>query len=472
MKKRILVSIFLMIGILFVSGFGCKKTTPKQYSINLEIWGLFDSADAYADIFATYKDINPNIGEIIYRKMNQETYQQDLIKAMAAGQGPDIFMVNNKWALSFKDNIYPAPAEILGEQKFRKDFVDVVASDFFMEGFVYAVPLSVDSLALYYNKDIFNAAGITSPPTTWDEFVEDARGMTKIDANGQIIQSGAAMGTASNVNRAVVILNLLMFQNKIEMINENIGMVGFNQRTSNDGQIFSPGENALSFYTQFANQNSSTIPYTWNSRMHYSIDSFSEGVLGMMLNYSWQIDSLALKSPKLNYAIAPVPQFPDGKYNVADYWGYAVAKNRTPSVPQNDPSSVARVTNDIRAKEAWKFLTFMTTKTEQAVVATKNVAGNTQVINVDFDAAASYLEKTRRPAARRDLIEKQKADPMLGVFAEGNLVAKGWRQVDPDAIGSLFAQMIEKVNKGESSVRDAIEFAATNINLLMEKNRE
>lgn len=468
MKKRIAISMFLLIGVLFVSGFGCKKVTPKKYTVNLEIWGLFDSGDAYRDIIEAYKGINPDVGEITYRKMSQETYQQDLIRAMASDQGPDIFLVHNKWIPGFQDKIYPAPAEVLGEQKLRNDFVDVVADDFMANGAVYAVPLSVDSLALFYNKDLFNEAGITSPPKTWEEFIDDARKMTKTDMYGKITQSGAAMGTATNINRATDILSLLMLQNKTEMIDLGKGQAVFNRRTSQgDGSTFSPGENAFNFYTQFANQNSSIVPYTWNPALHYSIDAFSEGTLGMMFNYSWQIDTLAQKSPKLNYAIAPVPQFPDGKIGMANYWGYTVARNRIPSVPANDPESAEKVTNDIRAMEAWKFLTFMTTKSDQAIVTTRNVAGSTQVTNSDFDAAADYLTKTNKPAARRDLIEKQKNDPRIGVFAEGNLIARNWYQIDPDAIEALFSQMIEKVNDGQISVRDAVDFAARNISLMM-----
>jgi multiple sugar transport system substrate-binding protein len=236
--------------------------------------------------------------------MNQDTYKQDLVDAMAAGQGPDILLVHSRWIPNFMDKIYPAPVEIIGEQKMKSNFVDIVVDDFLIDGSVYAAPLSVDSMALFYNKDLFNMAGITNPPKNWDEFADVARRLTKIDENGQIIQSGAAMGTAYNINRAVDVLNLLMMQKKTEMINDVRTAAVFNKRSGAGNNSYSPGEDAFRFYTQFADQNSSTVPYTWNSRMHYSVDAFSEGTLGMMFNYSWQIDSLALKSPKLNYAIA------------------------------------------------------------------------------------------------------------------------------------------------------------------------
>ena len=454
----------MLAGILTISGCGCKQANPKQYTLNLEVWGLFDSADTYQDIFDTYKKINPNIGEITYRKMSADTYRKDIVDAMASGQGPDIILIHNNWVPSLEDKIYPAPAGILNEQKFRKDFVDVAAQDFIVDGGIYAVPLSVDSLGLYYNKDLFNEAGITSPPTNWDEFIEDARKMTKIDINGQITQSGAAMGTSANINRTTDILNLLMLQNKTDMIDVAGKKATFDKYISQGNASFAPGENALNFYTQFANRSSSTVPYTWNPSLHYSIDAFSEGTLGMMFNYSWQMPVIESKSPKLNYAVAPVPQFPDSpQVNFANYWAYAVAKYRTPNLRVPNPA----VTNDVRAAEAWKLLAFMTTKAEQNVAVTASVAGSKQVVNPNFDSAVDYITKTNQPAARRDLIEKQKTDAKIGVFAQGNLIAKDWYQKDPDSIEGLFLQMIDQIDRGQVSVRDALKAAAISVTQMM-----
>ena len=364
--------------------------------------------------------------------------------------------------------IYPAPRDVLNEQKFRQNFVDVAAQDFILDGLVGAVPLSIDSLGLFYNKDLFNEAGITSPPKNWDEFMEDVRKLTKFDAQGQITQAGAAMGTAANINRATDILNLLMLQTGTEMVDVANRKATFDKYV-NQGEITSsPGESAWNFYTQFATQGASSIPYTWNSRQHYSVDAFSEGTLGMMFNYSWQIPVLASKSPKLNYGIVSVPQFPNSQQiNFANYWAYTVAKNRTPDMTGTAPAVAASVTNDMRATEAWMLLTFMTTKPEQTIATTASVAGTTQTMNSDFDPAISYLIKTNKPAARRDLIEQQKSDPLLGAFATGNLIARDWFQIDSDSIEVLFLQSIDRINRGQTSVKDAIKSAATAVTQMM-----
>lgn len=464
--KRIFLAFFLVVALVSLSGCGCKQTPAASYKINLEIWGLFENEDPYRDIFAAFIKKNPNVGSIRYKKMNTDSYQKELVDALASGQGPDIFLIHNNWVPSFQDKIYPALPEVLTEQKVRNEFVDVVADDFVSEGDIYALPLSVDSLGLYYNKDLFNEAGITTPPKSWEDFVSTARKLTKFDTQSQIVQSGAALGTATNINRATDVLGLLMLQNNtamVDLIGKNAAFDGY---ANTNGKTFSPGENAVNFYTQFANRSSQSVPYTWNPRMHYSIDAFSEGTLGMMFNYSWQMEILESKAPKLNYAVAPVPQFPNTRQvNFANYWGYAVAKNRTPDTKGMDAAVASRVTNDMRAKEAWKLLAYMTTKYDPAA----DSANKTQTVQSTFDPAKDYLEKTKKPPARRDLVEMQKTDVKYGVFAAGNLIAKNWYQISPDSIEVLFSQLITQINNGEVTVADGLRSASLAVTQMMSK---
>lgn len=464
---KIISAFFMLAGIMLISGCGCKQTNPKQYTLNLEIWGLFDNQEAFSDIIENYKKVNPNIGQVTYKKLAVDTYKKDLLDALASGQGPDIFMVQNNWLPSFKDKITPAPTATLTEQKFRSDFVDVAANDFLDQGRIYAVPLSVDSLALYYNKDLFNEAGITAPPANWSAFMDTVRRLTKVDSQGNILRSGAAIGTAYNINRSTDILNLLMLQNGTTMVDPVSKRALFDQVAQSGGQNVFPGENALNFYTQFAQSGNSV--YCWNKNMHYSIDAFSEGSTAMMFNYSWQLDTIAAKAPKLSFAVAPVPQLPNAAtVNYANYWGYAVALNKKPAGTQLDPKQ-PQITNDVRIAEAWNFLKFLATRPESAIATTSNVAGLQKTTGTNFDPAVSYLQKTQKPAARRDLIEAQKSDARLGVFVQGNLVAKSWYESDPDTIEALFAQMIDAVNRGAATPYDAIKAAAQQVSTQMNR---
>lgn len=468
MKKKIF-SVFLVFAVILIfSGCGCKENTSPKYKISLEIWGPLDDGDALYPILENYKKLNPQVYQIQYKKIAYDTYKKELLDALASGQGPDILMIHNDWRPDFSNKIVPVPevipgeqAEInLNEQKFRQDFVDVAAKDFLDQGKIWAVPMSVNSLGLFYNKDLFNAAGIASPPKNWGQFIADVEKLTQVDMNGEITRSGAAIGTAFNINRSTDLLTLLMLQNKTEIVDQNGSVTISNGKPGMDGRTVVPAENALNFYTSFAKRGDSH--YSWNSNMHYSVDSFAEGVTAMMFNYSWQAQTIDQKAPKLNYAVAPVPQFEDSlPVSYANYWGYAVAKNKIINSEQGASNySSSNVTNDIRVKEAWKLLAFLATKPDQNIQLKSTLTGSSQVVAQNYDPAAEYLKTTNQPAARRDLIEVQKTDPKLGVFATGNLIAANWTRNEPEAIEAIFAEMINQVNLGQSLAREAVETAA------------
>ena len=42
-------------------------------------------------------------------------------------------------------------------------------------GTMYALPMGMNSWALYYNKSMLKAAGISSPPTTWEQVISDSQ---------------------------------------------------------------------------------------------------------------------------------------------------------------------------------------------------------------------------------------------------------------------------------------------------------
>lgn len=439
---------------VFLSGCGFKQPT-QSYKTKLEIWGSFDDSDAYGDIIGAYRKINPYVEDITYRKLSADTYKQDLLDALAAGKGPDVFLIRNSWLPDFADKVEAAPEYITDERSFRETFVDVVADDFLgPDRKIYGAPLSVNSLALYYNKDLFNAAGITTPPRTWDEFSEDVRKLSKIDAFGNIVQSGAAFGTSYNINRSTDILTALLFQRGLS----------FWDPVSHDVQLTGQPEGVADFYTRFASIQSPV--YTWNPGMHYSVDAFYETRTAMMINYSWQHSTLKRKNAKLNFGVAPLPQFSDGKpANAANYWGFVVSKNKAFDSSVSDPNTQ----NKLRIHEAWQLLKYLTFPNKGTVTLRNGLTGATKDFPMPIDPAKQYLIDTQQPAARRDLLELQKNDPILGPFVEGNLIAKSWYQRNPEAIEGALAEAIHSINTGRGTIRAALEVAQSRINQIMRK---
>jgi hypothetical protein len=87
-----------------------------------------------------------------------------------------------------------------------------------------------------------------------------------------------------------------------------------------------------------------------------------------------------------------------------------------------------------------------------------------------MDPAEQYLEKTKKPAARFDLIEKQKSDPILAPFAVGNLIAKSWRQpTDAEEVEKIIADAIDGVNVGKYSLGEAVRLIESRVGVLFRR---
>lgn len=420
----IAILVFLTI-ILVLRSFG-----GSGEPITLQFWGVFDTRASFERTIREFQGLYPNV-KIQYTQLNYEDYERALIDKLAAGQGPDILMIHNTWLPKHGDKLMPLDESwrdvndkpLMTMRDFGSTFVDVAAEDLVLNGRIYSLPLYVDTLALYYNKDLLNGAGLTRPPVTWDDFNTAVEKLTRLDSSGNIVQSGAAIGTARNINRSTDILMSLMIQSGVQMTNPENTSATFTRSVDNQ-RI---GEIALQYYTDFTKPEKRT--YSWNDAQHYSIDAFAEGATAMMFNYSHQIPLLRAKSPRLNFSVAPIPQLSSSDPRTfPNYWAPAVTSS------------------SLHPKESWQFISFLASK----------------------DQAAIYLGETNRPAARRDLIDLQRSDPELGVFAEQALAAKSWFQVDNVATEGIFADMIEDVNFGRLSVRDALKNAESRINVLMQ----
>jgi multiple sugar transport system substrate-binding protein len=487
-KISVIFSFALIISMMVLSGCGCATNPTSNYEVRLEVWGLFDDSDVMAKAIAEYQKRNPRVKEIVYKKLTVDTYENDLMDALATGNGPDIFLIHNTWLSKHQDKLAPAPidnlstnqAPVIAPVQVADQFADVVFSDFVSDGKVFALPLSVDSLALYYNKDLLNQAGISTPPATWLDFDDAVRKITHVDSLGNINPSGAAMGMSSDtspgtgkINRATDILTLLMMQAGADMISPQTKQAAFADfANATYGNEASPGESALAYFTKFSNP--SKAEYSWNAQQHNSIDAFIEGKTAMMLNYSWLISKIQSKAPKLTLGIGKIPQNKDKSGNgtdidFANYWGYAVSKNKAQNqafVTAAQQNNHTYATDSQRVAEAWKFVRFLTMS--QAASAGLPVAPASKE-SANFDPAAEYIANQGKPAARRDLIDRQKSDILLSPFAQGNLIAKSWPQPDNLGVEKIFDDMIDNVVLKGMIIHDAMRQAQNAVNVLMSK---
>jgi multiple sugar transport system substrate-binding protein len=420
-SQLIIIGSFLAIVVIFVLIFIFGSRGPlSSPQVELTAWGVFDDPSIFATIQYGKARIN-------YVRKDERTYEQELIQALAAGKGPDIFMFHSTWLPKHIDKIVPFPQSVITLVELRNLFPQVVEQDFAPDGVIYALPLYIDTLALYWNKDYFDAKKVALPPRDWREFLALVPRLRELDSRGNIVRAAAAIGgSAKSVNRASDIISLLMLQNGTQMTDQNFGSATF----GSGGGDKNPGKNALEFYTRFANPASPV--YTWNDSLHYSLDSFAEGNAAMMFNYSYHISTLRSKNPYLNFGIAPVPQIGGGAKPItfANYWGLAVSK-QSPN-----------------ASAAWQYIKFITTNTE---------------------LARAYMQKTKHPPALRVLIDEMQSDPDLGVFAQQALTARSWPQIDNNLVDRVFSDMIEGVVSGRMTIDKALKEAEDAISNAMRK---
>lgn len=472
MKNKV-VCLFILFTFILTSGFGCKTvdvaTQEKMKPITLNYWRVFDGEDDFADIIAGYNALHPFV-TINYKKLRYDEYEKELIEAFATDRGPDIFSIHNTWIKKYQSKglIEPMPAtiemaypiiqgklkkEVIPElrttksitlKEIKNNFVDVVYGDVVIPvkdpstntstEKVFGLPLSLDTLAMFYNKDLFNNAGITAPPAYWNrEFQQNVKKLTKQNNKGEIVQSGVALGGSDNVERSTDILSALMMQNGTEMMNDS-GQVTFNLRPTKFGdRNYNPGLDALRFYSDFANPAKEV--YSWNSSLPNSTDLFAQNKLAIMFGYSYMLPTIKTAAPKLNFSIAPLPQIEGNpeKIGFANYWVETVSRKIL-----TDSTNLALGTDYARQKldTAWDFLQYAT--------KAENVK--------------SYLDKTNKPTAIKSLVNEQIDDQEIGVFAEQILTAKSWyKGVDANAAEKAMNEMIDNAVADQAPLEEVIE---------------
>jgi multiple sugar transport system substrate-binding protein len=438
MPRKLKISLLLLVFVfLLTSGFSCKlfpkNEPPKKLTenITLNFWGVWENNSDFKEIISDFNKVHPNI-KVSYRKFRYQEYEQKLLEAWAEDRGPDLYSLPAEWLKKYKNRITPQPGKVqLAFQEVKKTlgkteintilrevpiiksfeikgkFVDTVYNDVIIDGKIYGLPLSVDSLALFYNRDILDAAGLPTPPTNWTEIKEATKKITLLNKDNELAQAGIALGTANNISNAVDIVSLIMMQlNTPMLIGKGVGF--FNPASGSKDKSYLPGIDALQFYTSFADPIKET--YSWNEKMPNALDAFISGKTAMIYGYSYELSAIRGRAPKLNFDIAPMTQMQGANkpLNFTNYW----------------VTTVSHKTKNIDA--AWGFLNFAASETE----------------------VKKYLNATKRPAALRGLLTSQTGEPQLGIFAEQALTAAHWYNGnDPLKMEEIFSELITQFPK-------------------------
>jgi ABC-type glycerol-3-phosphate transport system substrate-binding protein len=419
----------LVIGALFLFIYSLRKPTSST-AFTLTIWGT-NSAKTFNDLIAPYVAGNSG-NKITYTQIDPQDYDGKILAALAAGTGPDIFEIGNRALPRWQRVIAPLPpqfAQAFNLTTLGNDFPNVVGQDFVSGGQIYGLPFTIDTLAMIYNKDLFDSAGIATPPKTWDDVLGDIPKLRILGAGGQLSRAAAAIGgSGKSITNAPDIISLLMLQNGTQMTKSDFSAATFANTVSDPGAASggsaSPGLAAFNFYLQFGNAASPN--YTWNDSMGDSRDSFIRGKTAILFDYASSLGEIKAKAPFLNLGVAAMPQLSGATINInyPKYIGLVAAKMGNVS-------------------SAWQFILNLTTAESNEKI---------------------YASATGAVPALRTALAANAGDPALSVFAGQTLTARSWHEVDDVKVDGILGAAIGNVLNGATDPARALAQAQESVN--------
>jgi ABC-type glycerol-3-phosphate transport system substrate-binding protein len=280
-----------------------------------------------------------------------ETNQNELkiLTAWAGGRGgPDLVSVgdSNLPNYVYRKLIAPVDPTAFGfktQDELVAAYEPGVLDGFIVDGKLYAIPMDLASISMYYRKDFFKEAGLDpeKPPTTWEEVVDYGKKLMKTDANGTVTRAGWAWLARSNSSHFYY-WGAMLPQKGVDFIAPDGTKNGFNNE----------GGRAVFDYLYKAFHGPDRFTALGLAPTINPIDDFGSGRAAMINSGLWLQPSLEAKFPKITfkdgvYGIARLPQFKGGKAATRlNPWVWMVSSK-----------------SDLQ-KEAWQFVAYMTAKPE------------------------------------------------------------------------------------------------------------
>jgi ABC-type glycerol-3-phosphate transport system substrate-binding protein len=433
---NLIIMIIFIVGIVVATLIfsGVIKTKEKGNNVvagasgKVILWGTLRK-DAFFQQLEDFNKKNETF-TVVYVQKNPETFNMELIEALASGIGPDMILVSQENIARYSDKIFPVAFTSFPAKNFTDSFITEASLMLSARG-IMAFPLYVDPMVMYYNKSIFENAGFAKPPTTWDEVLATVPTLVQKDEKFVINQNAVALGEYDNVSHAKDILAMLMLQNGNSIVSAGGESLGSVMNTSSLSSR-TPVEDALRFYTSFANPSNTNL-YTWNKSFPDSRSQFVAGKLAMYLGYASELFGIQRQNPNLNFDIAPMPQIKDTKnpLTFGSLSGIAVLKSSK--------------------------------NLNTAIIASSLLSGSN--FATPFISELSQNNISVVPA-RRDLLVAPPTSYYAPLFYRAGLLSRGWLDPKSEATNTLFDDMITNINSGFYAPDDAVNDVSKKLDIL------
>jgi multiple sugar transport system substrate-binding protein len=265
-----------------------------------------------------FEKANPDI-DIQIEVVNWDNLEQKLTTDVAGGTAPDISIIGTRWLAGYVQEGIAEPLDDYMSDEFKAQFIDVFMSPSVFDGETYGLPVAASARAMYYNKAMFEQAGIAEPPQTWDELKDAA---AKIAALGDDTYGFGIQGKEIETD---AYWYYAFWTHGGELL-EN----------GQSGIASDPGVQAANLYKSMIDEGLTQPGVTGYNRENLQ-DLFKQGRLGILLTGPWLRGQLQEEAPDIEYGIAPIPEgTTKATYGVTD-------------------SIIIFSSSDVK-EDAWKFL--------------------------------------------------------------------------------------------------------------------
>ena len=294
-------------------GGGNQSGAAADGNVNLtfQIWDVAqrDGMQAMCDAYTAQ---HPNV-KIEVQVTSWNEYWTKLEAAATSGQMPDIFWMHTNVLLKYADNGMLADcSDIVDTSKFSEVSLSNASGS---DGTLYAVPKDKDTVGLVYNKEMFDAAGVSYPDEswTWDDLT---------DASQKIYDATGKYGYMAYGDDQLGYWNFV-YQNGGYILNEDKTQAGFTQPATAEAMKFYIG---LQQYDWCPDQNyfAETAPGT----------AFFSEKGAMFFEGDWNILAELQNYPEMQgkWDVAVLPKAPnpvngDGRATISNGLSYATAAN-------------------------------------------------------------------------------------------------------------------------------------------------
>lgn len=318
-KLKMLVLLNVFFAFTFIVFAGCGKKEDKQPKADVVIWHwMTDRQEAFEKLAEQYYN-ETGVRVTFETYAPTDVYKNKISAAATADLLPDVFnpIADKKETASYIKAGFIEDLTAEMEKEGWKDsfFTKALTQNTYEEGNewdvkpgIYAVPLDVNSLMIYYNKDLFAQAGLDpeNPPKTWTEFIEAGKALRA--ANIQPFTSGFGEGWLIGAFAQSYQWNLFGKEGVLQTIEDKIPYT--DPRWVRIFELFAEMRDNKLF--------ASGIVTMVNKDAERS---FATGKAAMAFNGSWGVNVYHSMAPDLNYGVMAPPALTDAQYPLMLFGG-------------------------------------------------------------------------------------------------------------------------------------------------------